>query len=122
VSEVIGGVRQLVAAKIIGSAMEIVAAGPSLNGDDCAGGKAVVGIVTVGDYAELLCSVGIREGRGQRHIGVHVGRAVEHIVGAALTSASGRSACGVGEGRFTLRLAAGGTQNVDHARAEKHQT
>ena len=69
--------------------METVAAGPESNGHDRAGRKAVVGIVTVGDDAKFLGSVGVWEGRGQRHIGVHVGRAVEHIEGASLTSASG---------------------------------
>ena len=101
--------------------MELVGAGPGLNGDDGAGREAVVRIVVVGNDAELLGGVGVREGSGQRHIGIHVGRAVEHIVGASLASASGRSAGGIGEGRLTLRLTAAGLQNIDHAGAEKHQ-
>ena len=91
------GVQVVVADEPEGAAVEAIGAALGGDADHRAGRKAVLGAEVVGDDLELLGGVGVREGRGQQVVVVHVGDAVEHIEGAALAAAGGEAPVSVGK-------------------------
>src|SRR5580698_1613828 len=100
--------------------MKIVGAAFRLDAYDCAGSKAVVGIIVVGDHTALLRSFGVRKRRGEQQVVVHVGYAIQQVIRAALASTVGGAASLAWKREAGLQCAVG-VQNIGHAGSEEDQ-
>jgi hypothetical protein len=79
----VSGVQVLVTQEFEEAAVPLVGAAPGGHRNHRASREAISSAEVGGDQAEFLYSIGVRRGRVGAQIGVHVGDAVKHVVGAA---------------------------------------